>query len=107
VKAFFENILDLMARHNFTANKICNSGETVNSTVQVSPKIICAKGIMQVGIVTLGERVINVKMFVDVNAIGNHIPPMLIFARVHFKNDKLTGASTVSIGGANPAGWSN
>ena len=59
------------------------------------------------GIVTLGEREVNVKMFVHVSAIGNHIPPVLIFSRVHFKNDILTGASTLSIGVANPTGWSN
>ena len=46
-------------------------------------------------------------MIIAVNAIGNHIPPMLIFPRVHFKNHMSTGAPTASIGGANPTGWSN
>jgi hypothetical protein len=60
----------------------------------------------QVGSVTSGERGINVTMIVAVNAIGNHVPPMLIFPRVHFKNHMLSGAPTASIGGANPTGWS-
>jgi len=46
-------------------------------------------------------------MIVDVNAIGSHVRPVLIFPRVHFKIDMLTGASTVSIGALNPTGWSN
>jgi hypothetical protein len=60
-----------------------------------------------VGSVTSGERGINVAMIVAVNAIGNHVPPMLIFPRVHFKDHMLTGAPTASIGEANPTGWSN
>jgi len=49
----------------------------------------------------------NVTMNFYVNAIGSHVRPVLIFPRVHLKNDMLTGASTVSIGGANTTGWSN
>jgi hypothetical protein len=60
-----------------------------------------------VGIVTLGERGINVTMSVDVNAIGSHDRPELIFPRVHFKNVMFSAASTVSTGDANPIGWSN
>jgi len=46
-------------------------------------------------------------MVVDVNAIGSHVRPVLIFPRVNLKSDMLTGASTVSIVGVNPTGWSN
>jgi hypothetical protein len=46
-------------------------------------------------------------MIVDINAVGSHVHPVLIFRRVHFKIDMLNGASTVSIGGPNPTGWSN
>jgi hypothetical protein len=96
-----------MSRQKFSGNKICNLDETCNSTVLVPPKIICAKGMKQVGSVTSGERGINVTVTVPVNAIGNHVPPMFIFPRVHFKYYMLTGAPAASIGGANPAGWSN
>jgi hypothetical protein len=50
---------------------------------------------------------INVTMTVTVNAIGNHVPPMLVFPGEHFKNHMLTGAPTASIGSANSTGWSN
>jgi len=49
----------------------------------------------------------NVTIIVDVNAVGIHVRPVLIFPRVNFKFNMLTGASTVSIGGAKPTGWSN
>jgi len=62
---------------------------------------MCAKGIKQVG------SVWNVTMIVDINAIGSHIRPVLIFPRVNFKIDVFAGDSTVSIGALNPAGWSN
>ena len=56
VTTFFENLKELMSRHNSTSNTIYNLDETCNSTVDVPPKIICAKGIQQVGSVTSGER---------------------------------------------------
>jgi len=46
-------------------------------------------------------------MIADVNDIGSHVRPVLIFPRVHIKIDMLTGVSTVSIGALNPTGWSN
>jgi hypothetical protein len=46
----------------------------------------------------LGTR-INVTMIVAVNVTGTHVPPMLMFLSVHFKNHMLTGAPTASTGG--------
>jgi hypothetical protein len=46
-------------------------------------------------------------MIAAINAMGNHVPPMLIFPRVHFKDHMIIGAPAGSIGGANPSGWSN
>jgi hypothetical protein len=60
-----------------------------------------------VGVVTSGERGINITMIVAVNAIGNHVHPMLIYPSVHFKNYMLIGNFSASIGGANPTVWSN
>jgi hypothetical protein len=107
VKAFLGNSNELMSRHKFPANKIYNLDNTGNSTVHVPPKIICAKGIKKVGSVTSGERGINVTMIVAINAIGNHVPPMLVFPREYFKDHMLSGAPAACFGGANPTGWSN
>jgi hypothetical protein len=87
--------------HNFAANKIHKLNETYNSTSHVSPKIICAKEIKQVGSVG------NVAMIVDIKVFGSHVRGVLIFPRVHLKNGMLNGASTFSIGGAKQTGWSN
>jgi hypothetical protein len=56
VTVFFENLKELISRHNFTANEIYNVDVTGNPTVFVPPKIICAKGLKQVGSVTSGDR---------------------------------------------------
>jgi len=45
----------------------------------------------------------KITMIVDINVFR----PVLIFPSVHLKNDMLSAASTVSIGGANPTFWSN
>jgi hypothetical protein len=67
VKVFFENLIELMSRHKFSANKIYNLDETGNAAVHVPLKIICAKEIKQIGNVTSGERGINVTVIVAVN----------------------------------------
>lgn len=107
VKKFFENYKEVLSRHTFTQHNIYNLDETGNSTVHVPPKIIAPKGIKQVGSMTSSERGVNVTMIACVNAAGNHVPPILIFPRVHFKQYMLNGAPPGSIGGANPSGWSN
>lgn len=106
VKMFFDNLQLVMERHKFKANDIYNLDETGNSTVHEPPKILCIKGTKQVGSVTSGERGLNVTMISCVNAIGNSVPPMLIFPRVNFKQHMLIGAPNGAIGGANPSGWS-
>jgi hypothetical protein len=72
--------------------------------VSVPSNIICAKGIKQVGGVTSGERGKNVTMIVAVNAIGNHVPSVLILTIVLLKQHMLTGAPTAVAGGSNPTG---
>lgn len=107
VKSFFDNLEVVLERHKFQPNEIYNLDETGNSTVHAPPKILCTKGMKQVGSVTSGERGLNITMIACVNAIGNSIPPMLIFPRVNFKQHMIIGAPNGAIGGANPTGWSN
>ena len=107
IALFFKNLKEVILRYKFSPDKIFNLDETGISTVHVPPKIMCEKGSKQVGSLTSGERGVNVTMIVSINAIGNHVPPMFIFPRVHFKQHMLIGAPAGSIGGANPSGWSN
>lgn len=39
--------------------------------------------------------------------MGSHIPPVLIFPRVHPKENMVIGAPRGSIPEANPSGWVN
>lgn len=104
---FFRNLKSVYDRFNFNPSNIYNLDETGNTTVHVPPKVLAAKGQKQIGSVTSGERGVNVTMVAAINAVGNQVPPMLIFPRVHFKDHMLKGSPPGAIGGANPSGWIN
>jgi hypothetical protein len=91
----------------FPTHRIYNVDETGLSTVHVPPKIEAPKGIKQLCSMTSGERRQNVTLIAAINAVGNHLPQMLIFPRVHYKEFMLKGAPAESKGGANSSGWSN
>jgi hypothetical protein len=69
----------------FPPHRIYNVDETGLSTVHVPPKILASKGIEQLGSMISGERGQNVTLISAINVVGNHLPPMLIFPRVHYK----------------------
>lgn len=108
VNIFFDNIEDAHKRLGpFPPQRIWNVDESGLTTVQNPKKIISPRGVKQIGKVTSAERGQLVTLIASINAIGNHIPPMLIFPRVHFKEFMLRGAPAGTIGGANQSGWSN
>ncbi|CAG9565017.1 unnamed protein product [Danaus chrysippus] len=45
-------------------------------------------------------------MIACINAVGNSVPPLIIFPRVFFKDNMLKGAPPGTIGAANQSGWS-
>lgn len=107
VNRFFKNIQDVHNRFGpIPPERIWNMDETGLTTVQNPVKIVAPKGMKQVGRVTSAERGQLVTMIAAINAIGNHVPPFLIFPRVNFKDFMLKGAPPGSIGAANPSGWS-
>ena len=93
--------------YNFSADCIYNIDETDLTTVHKLVKVIAGKGVKQVGQVTSAERGTLVTMVGCINALGNFIPPFLIFSRVHFRSHMLKGAPTGTKGDANPSGWIN
>lgn len=107
VSIVFNNYKQLLERYKFDPTHIWNCDETGITTVHVPPKILAQKGKKQIGGMTSGERGQNVTLICAVNAIGNSVPPMLIFPRVNFKPYMLTGAPPGTIGAANSSGWSN
>lgn len=56
---------------------------------------------------TSGERGQNVILISSINAIGNHIPTMMIFPRVNFETHMLKSCPIGTIGATSPSGWSN
>lgn len=72
--------------------------------MQSPKKILFVKGQKQA---TSAERGILVTMISGISAMGNYIPPLLIFPRVNFKSHIMIGAPSGSIGDAIPSGWSN
>jgi hypothetical protein len=58
-KHFMKILKELMSKHKFPTNKICNLSETGNSTIHVHDKIICHKRTEQVGSVTLSYTIVT------------------------------------------------
>jgi hypothetical protein len=48
VSAFYDKLLIVQAKYQFSANQVFNCGETSNTTVQDSPNVIARKGAKQV-----------------------------------------------------------
>lgn len=107
VNLFFDKLEDVMRRFEFPPQNIFNMDETGVSTVHNPVRILAPKGTKQIGSITSAERGTNITLISAINAIGNSIPPVFIFPRVHFKNHMLKGAPTGSVGTAKPSGWSS
>ena len=65
----------------------------------------CSKGTQKVGTLVSAERGQLVTVCCAVNALGNSVPPMFIFPRVHFWDHFLKSAPFGSIGSTHPSGW--
>ncbi|KAK7171404.1 hypothetical protein R3I93_003875 [Phoxinus phoxinus] len=99
VGKFFDNLSKVLEKHKFSPQNIWNVDETGVTTVQTPDRIVARRGEKQVGALTSAERGTLVTMVCAGNAIGNTIPPMFIFPRVHFKSH------FICIGTANRTGW--
>lgn len=89
VGKFFDNLEDIHKCFGpFAPEKIWNQDETELTTVSAE----C-------------EQFITVS--VCINAMGIHIPPVMVFPKKHFEDFMLKGAPQGTLGVANPTGWSN
>jgi DDE superfamily endonuclease len=102
---FFNNLHGLMEQYNFGPESIYNIDESGLTMVQRPTKVVAEKGCKQVGKMTSAERGALVTICATVNAIGNHLPPFLVFPRVNFKDHMLKGAPPGSTGVASGSGW--
>ena len=102
------NLLEgLTLKLKVTGERIFNLDETGLTTVQKILKVICAKGMKQVGQVTSRERGELMTVFEIVSATGVALPPAIVFPRKNYKDIFLTGAPEVSKGLATESGWMN
>lgn len=99
INEFFDNLVKAYGEfpNGPLPENIYNLDETALTTVHNPPNIIGPKGMKQIGQVTSGERGVLVTACCSINAIGNSVPPFLVFPRIHFKNMKLKGAPHAGI----------
>lgn len=105
VNQFFDNLYRVVERDSFTAAQIWNVDETGCTTVQKPDKVVAKTGVKQVGAIVSAERGQLVTVCCAVNALGNSVPPMMIFPRVHFREHFIAGAPPGTLGAAHPSGW--
>lgn len=108
VTKFFNNLKEVLNRHPSFSNgsRVFNLDETATTTVQRPSKVLAAKG-RNVCQITSGERGILVTTCCIVNALGQALPPAMVFPRKNFKPHMLYGAPSGTLGLASPSGWMN
>jgi len=93
---FFDNLDHIMVRYKFEARSIYNADETGLTTVHRPANVVAEIGAKQVGQVTSAEHGTIVTMNCAVNALGNAIPPFIIFVRENLRDSMIKNA---------PSGW--
>lgn len=105
VQRFFINVQEIYEKYKLGPHQVYNVDETGLTTVQGSGKVIARKGQKQVGQITSSERGTLVTMVGCINAIGNNIPPLLIFPRKNYKDFMIKNAPPGTVGVASSSGW--
>jgi len=105
VNKFFDNLKLALDKHKFDPQNIYNIDESGLTTVQKPNRVIAEKGLKQVSQVTSAERGTLITNCAGFNAIGNAIPPFLIFPRVHYKDYMIKGSPTGTVEAAHSSGW--
>lgn len=107
VGAFYDNLQSVLEKYKLGPEAIWNIDETGVTTVHRPSKVIAEKGTKQVGQTTSQERGTLVTVCNGINAIGNYIPPFMIFPRVKVREFMYIGAPPGSVGVGHPkhSGW--
>ncbi|KAG5881881.1 hypothetical protein JTB14_008694 [Gonioctena quinquepunctata] len=107
VYEFYANYEIILARQNFTPDRILNFDETGITTVLNTLKVLAEKKQRQVGQLVSAERDELATFCGIITATGNSVPPIYIFPRFHYKDHFLKGAPEGSLGLATESGWMN
>ena len=92
IETFFNLLISLIDDNNITANNIYNVDESGLTVVQKLSKVLAKKGKHQVGSVTSLERGQTATIVCCMNAVGNYVPPGIIFPRCRIKAELQDGA---------------
>ena len=105
VEDFFGKLADLYTRLKLTPDRIYNCDETGLSTSQNPQKVIAEAGAKQIPQLVSHERGETVTMLAFINALGNQVPPCLIYPRVNFQHHMIHDAPPGAAGLAAKSGW--
>ncbi|KAK3726586.1 hypothetical protein RRG08_041818 [Elysia crispata] len=96
-----------MEKHKFRPECIWNIDETGCSTVQTPRRQLAKKGEKRVGSIVSHEKGSTITLCGAVNAIGNSIPPFLIFPRVNVQEHWTLAAPARTLCDTHPkaSGW--
>lgn len=104
VSNFFQNLGTILQRENLEAKDIWNVDETAITTGRAPEEEAEEEGSEQAEASTSGEKGTLVTMALAVNALGNSIPPHLVFPTKSFYRHFIRDGPTGSIGSANGCG---
>lgn len=103
---YFSSLKNVMDEYNFQPDQIYNVDESGLSTVQSrTEKILATKGRKQVGSLTSAERGQHFTVVCCMNAMGNYIPPAMIFPRKNMKAELLDNTPPGCVGFPQESGW--
>ncbi len=106
VQRFFELLQNLYNKYNYGGKQIFNVDESGITTVQKNEKVIARKGQKIVGRISSAERGRLVTVICCMSAVGDYIPPMMVFARKRSNADLIKDAPFGTILGISNNGWS-
>lgn len=106
VSKFFDLYEPEMDKIRHNPSRIYNCDESGISVVQHKHiKVIARKGKKQIGAITSAERGSTITVVFCFNAIGQYVPPLIIFPRKNMKIELMNGAPPSSIYACHQSGW--
>lgn len=105
VDRYFNNLSELIEKHNFQPHRIFNCDESGLTCVHKPLKVIARKGKRVVASTTSGERGQTTTVIICCNPTGIYVPPMMIFKRKRMKSELIDHAPPGTIGRCSDSGW--
>ena len=105
VGEFFDSLETVIDKYNIGPSNVYNVDESGITTVQKPGNVIGRRGKKQVGSLTSGERGFTTTVVCSMNAVGDYIPPMMIYKRKRLHQNMLIGAAPGTVFERSDSGW--